>query len=436
MFKTLMFAVVSLIFLDGFGMDRSQFNIGVYYLKKSHRSEQMIVDMKDCGIDFVIYYFIHDKVTQGLLVEHGMGCVEKDVVPEYWGGDTNVNGNIAKRCPIERYVNSVKSHAFTPAEWMFSVGDELSALDFPHLGEALRAIHKIQPDVPAYLNLHPCWQAKENVQRYYGVTNYQEYIQAYCRELPLDYISYDHYPYQWMGRHDWAFARYFENFRIVADACTATGRSFWLVPQVNTFDLSIDMTEDKLRYQAFAAMAFGAESLAWACWSPGWWKNNVLDDDGNKTVQYERLKVVNAEIRRFADVYMKFRRVGTHLTGFVGPFAKWLEPDPDNYLPQVNFNEPDGVSTLAFKNVKADDGQALVVGDFAERAANGGKRAMLVFAAEDPFGKNPVERTVRFTSEREIRAVGPHGSVRVEQTGPCSYAIQVRSSECVFVLGR
>ena len=417
-------------------MDRSRFNIGTYYLKEKHRSEQMVRDMKACGIDFVIYDFRNDRRAQDWLVENGMGCIEHNVVPCYFGGNTNVNGNIAKMCPIEKYVRMVKAHEFTPAEWMFNIGDELSALDFPHLGAAVRAMHRVKPDARPHLNLHPCFHKGKYIRTYLGAENYQKYIEAYCREMPLDYIVYDQYPYQWLSNHDWAFARYYENFRIVADACTATGRSFWFVPQVNTFDESVVITEDRLRYQAFAAMSFGAETLIWACWSPGWWKMNVLDKDGNKTVQYERLKKVNGEIRAFADYYMKFRRVGTHLTGFTGRAAKWLEPDPDNYLPQVNFNEPEGVSTVAFKGVRADDGQALVVGDFAERAAGGRKRAILLFAAEDPYGENPAERTVRFTSEREIRAVGPHGTVPVEQTGDCTYAVRVRSSECVFIVGR
>ena len=44
------------------------------------------------------------------------------------------------------------------------------------------------------------------------------------------------------------------------------------------------ITEQKLRYQANMAMAFGAETLVWACWTKGWWTMNVLDENGAKTV--------------------------------------------------------------------------------------------------------------------------------------------------------
>lgn len=85
-----------------------------------------------------------------------------------------------------------------------------------------------------------------------------------------------------------------------ADACRRTGRRLWFVPQVNTHKAKVVITEQKLRYQANMAMAFGAETLMWACWTKGWWTMNVLDENGAKTVQYDRLKHVNAEIKGIA----------------------------------------------------------------------------------------------------------------------------------------
>lgn len=429
-------ALVGACFAASAGMDRSRFNIGTYYLSKPHRSEQMIRDMKACGIDFVIQDFTNDPQAQKWLAKNKMGSVELYVVPVFWGGKTNVNGNISKLCPVAKYVEELKKHSFTRTEWMYNLGDELSALDFPHLGAAIRAMRKIRPKVPIYLNLHPSWHQDDKIRTFYGTKDYREYIEAYCREIPLDYISYDHYPYAYPNIRDWCFARYFDNFRIVADACKATGRSFWFIPQVNTFDPSVDMTEDKLRYQAFAALSFGAEVLTWACWSPGWWEKNVLYKDGTKTGQYERLKTVNAEIRRIAGPYMQFRRVETHFTGFTGPAEEWLKPEPRTFLPQLNFNETNGVSTAAFADVKADDGKALIIGDFIERKAGGKKCAMLVFAADDPFGESSAERVVRFTSKREVKAIASRGEAKLEQAGDGAYAVRLRSSDCVFVVAR
>jgi hypothetical protein len=65
-------------------------------------------------------------------------------------------------------------------------------------------------------------------------------------------------------------------------------------------------------------MAFGAESLTWACYTAGWWDNQVVDKQGNKTQQYDKLKKVNSEIHRFGPRYMLYTRRSTSFVGFEG----------------------------------------------------------------------------------------------------------------------
>ena len=119
--------------------------------------------------------------------------------------------------------------------------------------------------------------------------------------MPLDYISYDFYVYTPnLKRRPSLYRQMYDNFNIVADACRRTGRSFWYIPQVNSHNARNfePTTRNRLRFQAYTAMAFGAEAISWACWMPGWWTNNVLTATGEKTAQYDRLKTVNAELRR------------------------------------------------------------------------------------------------------------------------------------------
>jgi hypothetical protein len=56
--------------------------------------------------------------------------------------------------------------------------------------------------------------------------------------------------------------------------------------------------------------------ITWACWTAGWWTNNVLDAAGVPTAQYAKLKKVNAELKRLGPEYMKFRSTATHFVGF------------------------------------------------------------------------------------------------------------------------
>lgn len=93
------------------------------------------------------------------------------------------------------------------------------------------------------------------------------------------------------------------------------GRDFWSVMQVNSSDKKRLISVDGLRYQAYQSMAYGATTLIWACYTAGWWYHQVLDEKGEKTPQYEKLKTVNAEIHRIGDTYMRYRNVATHLVG-------------------------------------------------------------------------------------------------------------------------
>ena len=82
---------------------------------------------------------------------------------------------------------------------------------------------------------------------------------------------------------------------------TATGLgSLWIVLQANTYEegkkRNRDMSVGTLRYQANAALAYGAEVLTWACWTKGWWENNAIDTakvkafDGNGAVEVTKRK--------------------------------------------------------------------------------------------------------------------------------------------------
>ena len=410
-----------------------KFMVGAYRFVPRLRSEAAFRDMKEAGIDFIIDDFHRDTASLDALRRVGIGAISSNVLPGEWGGHTNVNGRLASVLPLSRFEQAARSLKPHPAEIMFCAGDENSALDFPHLGRAFRRVKELAPQAEIYHNIHSSTVTRPEV--YFGVDNFQRYVEEYCRHIPLGYISYDLYMY---GRpRDWGAARFYESFRVVADACRDTHRSLWFVPQVNTTRPEIDITAQKLRHQAYAAMAFGAERLTWACWTPGWWTNNVLTASGEKTAQYARLKTVNLELRRLAPEYMRFIRTETHFTGFTGAAAKWIAPDTRGRhpVPQVNFNLPDGIDTALFAGVKGDDDLPLVVGDMAARDGSA-RRALFVFAADDPYDESPRMRTVRFRpSCGSFRAVGPDGPLAIsrEQDGACTFALH--SSSAVMLIG-
>ena len=405
-------------------MNRNRLNIGVYHLRPYARTEAHVKDLADCGIDFVVC-MDNDRPALDLFHKYGVGAIVSGIVPGWWGGDGNNAGTMASVNTMDKYETAAASFIDHPAIWGIDAGDEPSALDFPHYGKVLDYMNRAFPNQFAYLNLYPNYasvsqnNAEETVNQL-GTATYDEHIQRYCECIPSDYLCYDFYLYSIN------VTKHYENLRVVADACLRTGRSMWIVLQVNSNKPEEWMSENNLRFQAYTSMAFGTENIIWACYTAGWWHNQVLDKEGNKTEQYDKLKKINAEIRTLADEYMKYRRVSTHFVGFEGhPHMTAVKQSP---IPSL--------STGIFFDVQADNGAPLVIGEMVNRSADGSV-ALMVCAADDPYEQDPKEYNVTFSApDRCVRALGGDGYKTVTDLGGGKYAVAVKSNEGVLITAR
>ena len=314
-------------------MDRSRLNIGAYILQPYARTEQHVKDIADCGIDFMTCVQ-NDRAMLDLFRKYHVGAIVSGVVPGWWGGDGDNAGQLSKRNPMSSYEKAAAGFKDHPAVWGIDIGDEPSALDFPYYGKVFERVDQLFPNQFPYLNLYPNYASvsqntAEQTVNQLGTRTYQEHIAEYIKHVPADYLCYDFYLYS-INVH-----QAYENLRTVADACLGAGRSMWIVLQVNSNNKDKWISENELRFQAYTAMAFGAENIIWGCYTAGWWYNNVLDDKGNKTQQYDKLKRVNAEIHRLGvpsgglDLALKWsvRKSGCHRQcaargGFYG-CAQW-----------------------------------------------------------------------------------------------------------------
>lgn len=409
-------------------MDRTRLNIGAYILRPYARTEAHIKDVADCGIDFIVC-MDNDRPALDLFHKYNLGAIVTGVLPGWWGGDGNNAGKLEETNPMEKYIAAAASFAAScadhPAIWGIDVGDEPSALDFPYYGKVMDYVNRAFPNQFAYLNLYPNYasvsqnNAQETVNQL-GTPTYDEHIQRYCECTPTDYLCYDFYLYSIN------VTKHYENLRVVADACRNTGRSMWIVLQVNSNKPAEWMSENNLRFQAYTSMAFGAENIIWACYTAGWWHNQVVDENGEKTEQYEKLKKINAEIRTMADEYMRYRRVSTHFVGFEG------HPD----MAAVKQGAIASLSTGVFFDVKADNGAPLVIGEMVNRHADGSV-ALMVCAADDPHEKEPKEYNITFRApDRCVKALGGGGYKPVVALGDGIYAVAVKSNEGVLITAR
>ena len=407
------------------GLDRSRLNIGVYYLNHNAGTEAYVRDLAECGVDFVF----GPAVPYAYFRKYGLGHVSSFVMTHMpKAKDTDRMPEVLRLCDEDARKFRRSPRGSEPSVWGISVGDEPSAKDFPNLGKAVAHVKALFPDKFIYLNLFPNYASvakntDAEAKSQLGVESYQKYIDEYCREIPLDFISWDFYLYS--GRGDSHLPLFYDNFRIVADACRKTSRDMWFIGQVNSIRPELWISENMLRFQAFAAMSFGAQNISWACYSPGWWTNSVLTAKGEKTRQYERLKTVNLEIRRIAPDYMRWRNIATHFIGFTaGEHALKTMP---MVVPRNTFDNGQ------FRELHATDGGRLVVGEMVPRTdvkQGGGVSAVFVFAADDPYDVAPKPREVRFRLSEGMRpsVIGVNGVQTVYRTKDGVWSFPIASS--------
>lgn len=401
-------------------MNRNKLNIGAYWLQPYAGSEEHVRDIAACHIDMMVC--VHEAMRDTLdhFKTYGVGAVVVGAVPGWWGGNGK-SGEMAECNPLCDYEKAAEAFVDHPAIWAIDVGDEPNALDFPHYGKVVDYVEQAFPSQYAFLNLFPNYalstqNGQEDTSSQLGTKTYEEHIDRYCEHIDLDYISYDFYMYP--PRYDSVVGHFYENFRVVADKCLETNKSLWVVLQVNAEKPEVQLSENYLRYQANAALAWGAETIMWACYCAGWWTNNVLDTEGNKTPQYAKLQKVNAELHRLGEDYMRYRRVATHCVGFEG--TCWLE---NSKLTSI-----DAFANDVFGGVRELDGHPLLIGEMVSRQGDGSK-AMMICAADDPFDRGGRINRVVFEvpKGKTVRVYGGNGQIILQRQADGSFAFDLPS---------
>ncbi len=403
-------------------MHRDRLNIGAYILQPYARTEAHIRDLAAAGVDFVVC-MENDRAALDLFHKYGVGAIVTGVVPGWWGGDGHNAGKLADTNPLEKYDAAAESFVDHPAIWGIDVGDEPSALDFPYYGKVIHRVEKCFPNQFAYLNLYPNYasvsqnNATETVNQL-GTPTYAEHIERYCENIPAEYICYDFYVYSS------SVPRHYENLRIVADACLRTGRQMWIVLQVNSRDEAKWICENELRFQAYTAMTFGAENIIWACYTAGWWHNQVVDANGNKTEQYDKLTKINKELHTIGAEYMRYRRVSTHFVGF----------ENSEFMTNVQQKSVDTLSTGVFQSVHAE-GKPLLVGEMVSRT-NDGSFALWLCAADDPYDRENHAYTVHISVQEGIQLIAytGHGKLPIARAEDGTYTLTMHSNEGVLLI--
>ena len=182
------------------------------------------------------------------------------------------------------------------------------------------------------------------------------------------------------------------------------------------------INKDQLRFQAYSALAFGAEVITWGCYTAGWWYNQVLDEFGEKTEQYPKLQQVNAELHAIGSEYIKFRNTTTYFIGF-----------SENDLIGVSQAPVETLNTGVFHNVFSENGSPVLAGQMVAKDESR-RQALFLCNAADPYGKCPLESTIVFSTDgHRVKLFSSAGEKILEPDEEGRYRIEIPSSQGVLV---
>jgi hypothetical protein len=202
-----------------------------------------------------------------------------------------------------------------PALEGYFLRDEPIQKDFADLGKWAQKIESIDNSHFCFVNLiaaiHPT--KTETL----GTKSYADYVQTLAQTIPVKQISFDFYPVLNEGIHE----RWYEGLEIVSAQSKKQGLPFWAFALASSYnELHPEPTVAALRLQMFSNLAYGAQGLEyWSYQMSQGLRNAPVGLDGKRTVVYDRIKQVNAEIQNLAGVFAGSKVMAVRHTGTVIP---------------------------------------------------------------------------------------------------------------------
>ncbi|MBN1419599.1 MAG: beta-galactosidase [Planctomycetes bacterium] len=289
-----------------------------------------------------------------------------------------------------------------PAIAGYHITDEPNASRFAGLAEIVKKIQAIDAEHGCYINLFPNYANQAQL----GCATYREHVDRFVAEVPVRFISFDHYPI--VGdrlRPEW-----YENLEIIAKAAREAKKPFWAFALAVAHGPYPIPTLAHLRLQVWSDLAYGAQGIQyftyWTVQSSTWnFHDAPIGKDGERTVVYDRVKAMNAEIRALSPVFLGARILKVGHTGNPIPRGTHAyEP-----APPVKAVETGGAGAVV--SLIENGGArylAIVNRDFAKLMP-----LSIAFDGSVPIGRVEKDGTIRALAERTVRAEVEPGDIAI-----------------------
>lgn len=299
--------------------------------------------------------------------------------------------DIAKAAGIKLLINipelktdpegTVKRFKDHPGTAGYYLRDEPNAKDFRELADWVKRIRAVDDKHFCYINLFPNYATAEQL----GNSSYREHIRAFIETVPVKVLSFDHYPVMANGiRPEW-----YENLVIISDAARNARKPFWAFALAVAHDPYPVPSIPHLKLQVYSNLAYGAQGIEYfTYWTPKsttWnFHEGPIESDGRRTSVYERVKLVNSELRTLSGIFVGAKVLSV---GHVGPdMPRGVKPY--KLLPP-------------FSEIATGDGNAII-----SWLENGSKKYLVI-----------VNSSVQYTMMLGIMVGGSTQVNRIQKTG-------------------
>ena len=375
--------------------DRNKLLIGAYFFTPDSYDDAHVKAAADSGIDFLVSVSLTENLL-ALCENYNVGLMANSNYNMWWGGDGDNAGKYYEYMPIDKVTAGKESFLSGSALIGDYLVDEPNAKDFKHINDVIAKYRELYPDKLPFINLYPNYASVPSntdaqAISQLGNATYAEHIEQYIREIDLDYICYDFYPYT--GR---PFDTYIENFDVVAKACRKYNKDMWVIIQTGAWKAEDILDEYQIRWQTNLCLAYGSNIIMHACYCKGWWDETTscVNLKGEKNVTYDYARNINAELNELSDTFMKYYSTGVYVHGDISKSHEKIRP-------QLEWQNDNVCADILNDNVTIKADGAVFTGYFNEK--NGGGKAVLIVNTNNPYDENDtLDVEVTFNGEVSI----------------------------------
>lgn len=265
----------------------------------------------------------------------------------------------------EKIVKRFKNH---PALAGYFLRDEPGRAAFPELGKWAKRIQAVDSKHFCYLNLLPNYATKEG----WGTETYREHVRLFIEEVPLQLLSFDHYPIIEDASGNRSIREgFYENLEVFSDEARKAGKPFWAFALTVAHEPYPIPTPAEISLQVYSNLAYGAQGIQYfTYWTPkpGTWDFHhapIEYDTKRRTEVYDYITQMNREISALSDVFLDAEVISISHTGEEIPYGtRRLEKLPD----VITKFETEGTGAIVSVLKKENTSYLVVVNrDFQQR---------------------------------------------------------------------